>query len=425
MEALMGTAGSRRSFFKQAGVGGAAGLLATFGAGIQQAVEAQSVASKPSDLKITKVSTAFATRSQRRMFVKVETNQGITGYGEGTDAVVGGYYLSSVFGTQVTGKNPLDVNRLFEDLRRVTQDNVFSGAQGGTFIAVLSGLEIALWDLAGKALNVPVYRLLGGRFRDAVHMYTHPRSNGGTPEQIAASCLEAKTKGFDAVKFWIDRPSDPNKQDVYNNTANPKEIDRIVKTVAAVRGAVGDDMEIMIEMHTRFDLPTAIRLVHDFEPFRPLWVEEPVPAENMDALREVTASTNIPVCVGENLSLAHQFQALLDKKAADIIMPDIQKCGGLGEGQRIANLAHLHYVPFAPHMVSSPLGMIASAHLCASIPNFLMLESNQSTQYDGIVPNAPAIEKGFLKVPDGPGLGVDLNEEALRRIATPGIPFFE
>jgi galactonate dehydratase len=421
----MGTDGSRRSFFKQAGVGGAAGLLATFGAGIQRAVEAQSVASKPSDLKITKVSTAFATRSQRRMFVKVETNQGITGYGEGTDAVVGGYYLSSVFGTQVTGKNPLDVNRLFEDLRRVTQDNVFSGAQGGTFIAVLSGLEIALWDLAGKALNVPVYRLLGGKFRDAVHMYTHPRSNAGTPEQIAASCLEAKTKGFDAVKFWIDRPSDPNKQDVYNNTANPKEIDRIVKTVAAVRSAVGDDMEIMIEMHTRFDLPTAIRLVRDFEPFRPLWVEEPVPAENMDALREVTASTSIPVCVGENLSLAHQFQALLDKKAADIIMPDIQKCGGLGEGQRIANLAHLHYVPFAPHMVSSPLGMIASAHLCASIPNFLMLESNQGTQFADVVPNAPAIEKGFLKLPDGPGLGVDLNEDALRRIATPGIPFFE
>jgi len=421
----MGTDGSRRSFFKQAGVGGAAGMLATFGAGIQNAVSAQSIASKPSDLKITKVSTAFATRSQRRMFVKVETNQGITGYGEGTDAVVGGYYLSSVFGTQLTGKNPLDVNRLFEDLRRVTQDNVFSGAQGGTFVAVLSGLEIALWDLAGKALNVPVYRLLGGKFRDAVHMYTHPRSNGGPPEQIAASCLEAKTNGYDAVKFWIDRPSDPNKQDVYNNTANPKEIDRIVKTVAAVRSAVGDDMEIMIEMHTRFDLPTAIRLVHDFEPFRPLWVEEPVPAENMDALREVTASTNIPVCVGENLSLAHQFQALLDKKAADIIMPDIQKCGGIGEGQRIANLAHLHYVPFAPHMVSSPLGMIASAHLCASVPNFLMLESNQGTQYAGIVPNAPAIEKGFLKIPDGPGLGVDFNEEALRRIATPGIPFFE
>jgi galactonate dehydratase len=422
----MATEHSRRSFFKKAGLGGATGLalFPQFGTGLQQAVAAQSLASSPSDLKITKFSTAFATRSQRRMFVKVETNQGITGYGEGTDAVVGGYFLSSSLGEQLIGKSPLDVNRLFEDLRRINRDAIFSGAQAGTFVAVLSALDIALWDLAGKALGVPVYRLLGGKFRDSVHMYTHPRVNSGTPEQIAASCLEARDKGFDAIKFWVDQPSDPNKQDVYNNTANRKEMERIVNTVAAVRKAVGNHMEIMVEMHTRFDLPTSIRLIAEFEPFKPLWVEEPVPAENMDTLREVTASTNIPICVGENLFLAHQFQTLLDKKAADIIMPDIQKCGGIGEGQRIANLAHLHYVPFAPHMVSSPLGMMASAHLCASIPNFLMLESNQGTQFAGVVTNPPVIENGFLKVSDKPGIGVDLDEDGLRRIATPGIPFF-
>lgn len=422
----MGSHHSRRSFLQHAGVGAAAGtgLLGAFGGSLQAAVESQTLASSPSDLKITRVSAAFATRSQRRMFVKVETNQGITGYGEGTDAVVGGYYLSSFFAEQLVGKNPLDINRLFEDLRRINRDAVFSGAQAGTFIAVLSAVDIALWDLAGKALGVPVYRLLGGKFRDAVHMYTHPRVNNGPIDQIAASCLEAREKGFDAIKFWIDQPSDPNKQDVYNNTANRKEMERIVNTVAAVRSAVGDHMEIMVEMHTRFDLPTSIRLIQEFEPFKPLWVEEPVPAENMDTLREVTQSSNIPVCVGENLFLAHQFQTLLDKKAADIIMPDIQKCGGIGEGQRIANLAHLHYVPFAPHMVSSPLGLMASAHLCASVPNFLMLESNQGTQLLDVVTNPPVIENSFLKIPDRPGLGLDLNEEGLRRIATPGLPFF-
>ena len=423
----MSTEHSRRSFFKKAGMAGAAGMAAftNFGTGIERAVAAQSLASSPSALRITKIATAFATRSQRRMFVKVETNQGITGYGEGTDAVVGGYHLSSFLGELLIGKSPLDVNRLFEDVRRIERDVVFSGAQAGTFVAVLSGLEIALWDLAGKALGLPVYRLLGGKFRDTVHMYTHPRVNNGPIEQIAAACLEARNKGFDAIKFWVDQPADPNKQDVYNNTANRKEMERIVNTVAAVRNAVGDHMEIMVEMHTRFDLPTAIRLIEEFEPFKPLWVEEPVPAENMDALREVTQSTNIPICVGENLFLAHQFQTLLDKKAADIIMPDIQKCGGIGEGQRIANLAHLHYVPFAPHMVSSPLGMMASAHLCASIPNFLMLESNQGTQYAGVVTDPPVIENGFLKVSDKPGIGVDLSEDGLRKIATPGIPFFE
>ena len=282
------------------------------------------------------------------MFVKVETNQGITGYGEGTDAVVGGHYLSSFFGSQLIGKNPLDVNRLFEDVRRVNQDDVFSGAQGGTFIAVLSGLEIALWDLAGKALEVPVYRLLGGKFRDSVHMYTHPRV-----EQRHARADCGVVSGSQKQRLRRDqvlgRSTGRSEQaGRVQQHGEPKEIERIVKTVAAVRSAVGDHMEIMVEMHTRFDLPSAIRLIREFEPFKPLWVEEPVPAENMDALREVTASSNIPICVGENLFLAHQFQTLLDKKAADIIMPDIQKCGGIGEGQRIANLAHLHYVPFAP-----------------------------------------------------------------------------
>ncbi len=134
-------------------------------------------------------------------------------------------------------------------------------------------------------------------------------------------------------------------------TANNKEIERIVNTVAAVRQAIGPQMAMMVEMHTRFDLPTAIRLVKAFEPFNPTWIEEPVPPENMDALREVTQSSNTPICVGENLYMVHQFENLLEKKAADIIMPDVQKCGGIGEAQRIANMAYAHYVPFAPHMV--------------------------------------------------------------------------
>ena len=269
----MSTERSRRSFLKQAGVGGAAGMLVTFGNGIQHAVAAQSVASKPSDLKITKVSTAFAMRSQRRMFVKVETNQGITGYGEGTDAVVGGHYLASVFGSQLIGKNPLDVNRLFEDVRRVNQDNVFSGAQGGTFIAVLSGLEIALWDLAGKALEVPVYRLLGGKFRDSVHLYTHPRSNGGTPEQIAASCLEAQRQRLRCDQV-LGRSTGGSEQAGRVQHDGESEGDRTDREDRRGRAsAVGDYMEIMVEMHTRFDLPTAIRLIREFEPFKPLFVE--------------------------------------------------------------------------------------------------------------------------------------------------------
>jgi galactonate dehydratase len=261
-------------------------------------------------------------------------------------------------------------------------------------------------------------------------MYTHPVDNGGSPQNIAASCLSAKNAGYDAVKFWVDISSfenDPNKQDVYNPTANNKEIERIVNTVAAVRQAIGPSMGMMVEMHTRFDLPTAIRLVKAFEPYNPTWIEEPVPPENMDALREVTQSSNTPICVGENLYMVHQFQQLLDRKAADIIMPDVQKCGGIGEAQRIANMAYAHYVPFAPHMVGTPFAMMASAHVCASIPNFFMLESNQKTvsDWEGIVAEPPAIKNSFLKVSDKPGIGLEIVEEGLRKYATPGIPFFE
>ena len=192
------------------------------------------------------------------MFLKIETNQGITGYGEGTDAVVGGYYLAKELGRQIIGKNPLDVYRLFEDLRKYNGANTFSGPQAGTFVGILSAIDIALWDITGKVLGVPVYRLLGGKFRDSVHVYTHPLENNGPPEAIGASCLESRKIGYDAIKFTVDYSIYRNtgiKQDVYNPTVNNKEIDQIVNTVAAVREAVGPDMAIMVEMHTRYDVP--------------------------------------------------------------------------------------------------------------------------------------------------------------------------
>lgn len=422
---------NRRSFLKKLGVGSAASaaLFTNFGSELQAAVGLQPLASSPSDLKITKISSAYMLKEQRKMFLKIETNQGITGYGEGEDAVIGTYYLVKYFGDQLIGKNPLDVNRLFDELRRTNKDNVFAGSQSGTTIAVLSAIEIALWDLTGKALGLPVYRLLGGKYRDSVHLYTHPLNNSGSPENIAASCLDAKNAGYDAVKFWVDFASfefDPDQQDKFNTNPSNKQIERIISTVAAVRNAVGPLMGMMVEMHTKFDLPSAIKLVKAFEPYNPTWIEEPVPAENMDSLREITHSTSIPICVGENLYLANQFETLLQMKAANIIMPDVQKCGGIGEAQRIANIANVHYVPFAPHMVGSPYAMMASAHICASIPNFLMLESNQRTisGWEGIFVDPPVIKDSFLKVSDKPGIGLELIEDGLRKYATPGIPFF-
>ena len=423
---------SRRSFLARAGVGTlGASLLSTFGLTFQNSVNAQPLMSSPSDLKITKVTSAYFHANQQKMFIKIETNQGLTGYGEGVDAVGGTHFLVKQIAQKLIGKNPIQVNRLFDDLRRIVNLAPFAGTQSGVFIAVLSAVDIALWDLAGKALGLPVHQLLGGKFRDSVHMYTHPIDNDGPPEKIAASCLAARNAGYDAIKFWVDfsafEGGDVNRQDAYNRTYNNKELARVINTVAAVRSAVGPDMAVMIDMHTRFDLPTALRLVKALEPYNLTFIEEPVPAENIDVMREVALSSSTPICAGENLYLTYAFQNLLEHKAADIVMPDVQKCGGIGEAQRIANIANTHYVPFAPHMVGTPYAMMASAHICSAIPNFLMLESNQKTISDwtGCFTEMPEIKNSFLKVSDKPGIGLEVIEDGLRKNATPGIPFFE
>ncbi|MFC1650449.1 mandelate racemase/muconate lactonizing enzyme family protein [Candidatus Latescibacterota bacterium] len=418
---------SRRSFFTKGAFAGSAGaaMLANFGSGIQAAVNNTPLSSSPSELKITDLKCAYMRGHGVHLFVKIYTNQGIVGIGEGMDAVRGTYGLVKSMGDRLKGKNPLDVYRLFEDIRK---GGVFGGAQAGVFISVLSAVEIALWDLAGKALGLPVYRLLSGKFRDKLHMYTHPRLNLREPEKIAAECLDAQKAGYDAIKFSLDWNDDPNKLDAYNTTANNKEVERMVNQVAAVREAVGPYMGIAAEMHTRYDLPTGIKMAKALEPYNLMWMEEPIPAENMDSLRQINQSTSVSVCVGENLFLAHDFRKLLDKQAADIVMPDVEKCGGLGEAQRIANLANLYYVPFAPHMVATPLGMMASAHVCASVPNFLSLESHMMSreeQWRELVTEFPIIENSFLTLSEKPGIGIELNEDGVRKYAVEGIPFFE
>src|SRR4051812_9250490 len=254
---------TRRSFFKKAGIAAAAGtaVFSNFGSGFEAAVAKQNLASSPSDLKITKVTSAYVLPDQRKMFIKIETNQGITGYGEGVDAVGGTYYLAKQLGEKLIGKNPINVNRLFDDLRRVAPLAPFVGSQSGVFVSVLSAIDIALWDLTGKALGLPVYQLLGGKFRDSVHLYTHPLDNAGPPEKIAASCLAGKNAGYDAIKFWVDFSAfedDPNKQDTYNRTYNNKELARLINTVAADRAAVAPDIAVRLHLNYRFAPTTAL-----------------------------------------------------------------------------------------------------------------------------------------------------------------------
>ena len=423
-------ANSRRSFITKAAVAAAMtpfASLSTFGQGYEQAIDKTPKRSAPADLKITDIKCGYIRGS---VMVKVYTNQDIWGCGEGVDAIPGTYHLVKNFGARLKGKNPLNVHRLFEDIRR---SGFFQGAQSGMYVAVLSAIETALWDIAGKALNLPVYQLLGGKFRDKVRVYCDTALYQRTlpvPKDFSDAALKAKSMGFNAMKFDLDQANDPNKYDAYNWTASPAELQRMYDQISAAREAVGPKIDILVDMHGRYDAVTGQAVAKLLEPLKLLWLEEPIPAENIEAYKLITESTSTPIAAGENHYLAYGFRRMLEIGAVDIVMPDLQKTGGLGEGQRIANLANLYYTPFAPHMVASFLGAMASAHVCASVPNFLILEwqsyfhtdpmFKDIIKYDG-----EWVKDSFITVSEKPGIGVEINEEGMKKYAIPGIPFFE
>ena len=406
-----------------------ASLTNTYGQGLETAVDRTPKFSAPSDLKITDVKCAF---SGGGLFVKISTNQDIVGWGEAVDAIGGTYHLVQRLGRSLVGRSPLNPNAIFTQFRA----NPFGGPQAGMFVAVISAFDAALWDLCGKALGVPVYQLMGGKYRDKVRVYCDTQLYGvrnPTPDVFAKVARSAVDKGYTAVKFDLDEANDPNRYDRVNWTASNGEIERMYNSMAAVRKEIGPHLDICCDMHARYDAPTGRKVAKVMEPLNLMWLEEPVPADNVDEYKFITHETTTPICGGENFYLTYGFTRLLSEGAVDLVMPDLQKCGGLGEGLRIANLANSYFTPFSPHMVGSFLGCMATAHVCAAVPNFHILEwqSQFDTQprwkeivkYEG--DDKPFIDKGFLTVLNKPGIGVEINEEGLKKYAVPGVPFFE
>lgn len=375
-------------------------------------------------LKITDVRTAMVRAHGLQLHVRVYTDQGLTGQGEATDAAAGGLPLIAGFRPMLLGQDPLNVDYLFERIRTA---GIFAGAQAGQYVAALSAIEIALWDLAGKALGLPVWQLLGGRMRERIRLYCDAQAGNPDDPRARERIEQILALGFTAVKIDIDDAADPMRWDRVNWTASNAEIDNMVRKVRFVREALPPRVDLAVDMHGRYDVVTARRVARELEAFRLLWLEEPVPPENVDAMREVRASTRTPICCGENLYLRHGFRQVLEKGAADILMPDFQKCGGLSEGRKIADMAHAYYVPVAPHCVVSPIGTMASCHVCAAIPNFLILEWHWLPRLElwrNFVREGDIIEKGFIRVPERPGLGVEMNDEAARKVQLPGTSWF-
>ena len=421
---------SRRSFLTRGAAGAASGaVLASPLAGLAAAIDRTPRSSSPSELRITGVRGGLI-RGQHSLFVKIETNQGIVGCAEGVDGVYGSYYvMKHIAERHLIGKSPLDVHRLQEEMRR---GGLFKGAQAGMYVCVMSALETALWDLVGKALGLPVYQLLGGKFRDRIRVYCDTAGSRLEPAEMGRRAKEDVEKyGFTAVKFDIDDVNDPRKLDRYNWSVSLPELERMVAQIAAVRAAVGPSVDICVDCHGRFDEQSGHRIAKAMEPFNLMWLEEPVPAEFPEAYARIRQETTTPICGGENWYLTYGFRRPLELGACDVVMPDLQKCGGLGEGQRIANFANTYNVPFAPHMVASYLGAMASAHVCASVPNFLILEwqiyFHTDKMFEEIVSfEGPMLTKdGYIPLRDAPGIGVLINEDALRKYAVKDVPFFE
>jgi L-alanine-DL-glutamate epimerase-like enolase superfamily enzyme len=382
-------------------------------------------------MKITDVKATVLKGFGDWIITKIVTDEGITGYGEIFPAHAGKgpgmVELVKWMKDPLLGENPLEIKRLYRKMH--DRYLMRGGSMAGLVTMAMGGIEIALWDIKGKYLGVPVHTLLGGKFRDSVRVYADCHAGAAMdmeedprayeedksiydPVSYAEKATEVLNKGFTALKFDIDVPT-RFVGDPYNRHASNAELAYIVSVVDAVRSAVGPDVDLAIDCHSAYDVISAIKIAVALEPHELMWLEDPIPPENIDGFCKLTESTRTPICTGENFYTKFGFKEILGKQAVDIIEPDLQKAGGLYESLSIADLAELYSIPVAPHCVVSPIGTLASVHLTASIPNFSILEFHMIDipwWGDLIVGGDRLIQKGFIAVPESPGLGIEIND---------------
>jgi galactonate dehydratase len=345
------------------------------------------------------------------LLLKLLTDQpGLHGLGDASpmenDAEVRAL-VQSWMGRYLLGKDPLDSEVIWTQLYQDVQ------ARGGRLATTaLSGVDIALWDLKGKILGLPVYRLLGGAQRRRIRVYANGwYTNPGRPEQNAEEARKVVAMGYTAMKF------DPFGQHNYY-TISLAEAQLAEDRVAAVREAVGPEVDILVEAHAKFNVATAIQLGKRLERYRPLWYEEPVPPENVSEMAEVRARVDIPIATGERLYTKFPFMQLLEARAADVFQPDIANAGGITELKKIAALAEAKHVTMAPHNVCSPVGAIAEMHLDATLVNFLIQEYHAefyTPHYFDVTRGFPRQRDGYVELSDAPGLGLELDEAEIAR----------
>lgn len=357
------------------------------------------------------------------LFVQIETDEGITGWGEVTTypGVIANRAVSAyidAIGTLLIGDNPSNIEAIWN---KVFRELTYVGTRGATTAAV-SGIDIALWDIRGKELGLPIYELLGGAVRDRIALYCHPY-NPTSPEAIVTATREIVDSGFKAFKL------DPMLAHLHvDHTAyidgeiSPEVEALAIDTLAAAREEAGDAIEIMIDAHAMYNVPSAIRLANKMAEYNIHWFEEPVPVESWKALQQVRERVKTPICVGERLHTRWEFVPIFENGLADYIMPDVTWTGGISELKKIATMAEAYYIPISPHDASGPVNVMAGAQVMMTVPNFYKLEVNRYdlSGYNLMIDEPLDIRDGCLYVSDRPGLGVNFKLDVLQQYeATP------
>lgn len=359
-------------------------------------------------MKITDIKTfnVFTFRTNF-VFVKIETDAGISGVGEGTLEYKEHALLGAIEDIKrvLLGQDPRQVERICSELYRDSYWRV-----GPVLQSAISAVNMAMWDIKAKACNVPVYEMLGGKVRDRIRMYANVWFSGAkTPDEFAAAALAAKEKGVTALKW------DPFGKAYMH--MDSKDLHYSLSIVEAVRGAVGSDVDLMIEGHGRFDISTGIRISNELKQFDPMFFEEPTPPDSLDAIAEVRRKSPVPLAAGERVYSLTQFREFLDKGCADFAQPDMSHCGGISAVMKMAAMAEPHYVAIAPHNPSGPVANASALQLAAAIPNFRILEiclTDVSWRKE-LTNERVVFEKGDILIPEGIGLGLELNEENCRK----------
>jgi L-alanine-DL-glutamate epimerase-like enolase superfamily enzyme len=408
----------RRSFLATAGIMGGGMLSSSF----KWMEKKEKTGIQPSKVKITDIKTAaIQIKKYKTHLVKIETDSGLFGLGEAYPKAEIADDIADVK-RRIIGEDPLFVEVLHQKL---TSDFISRGSRTGSLCGAISGIEIALWDLAGKILNVPVYVLLGGAYRKRVKIYHDADSpDSKDPQAWVEAAAKSRDYGFKAIKLSLPRYAGEK----WNGEIPMEGLKAWKRILEAVRLDLGDDFPLAVDLHWKYsskDIYSFVDMIKDVN----LWfLEDPMPPENADVFANLTAHSHVPITTGENLYSREGFRPFIEKQACDFIHPDAQKCGGLLETKKIADWASLYYMNMLCHNGCTPVGTTASAHACAAIKSCVALESDGiSIPYwqDIILRDKPFYDDGHLVLSDKPGIGVELNEEVCRKHLAKGSGFFD